>query len=440
VPAHRSAIEYRCGKKNLMNKKKILLASILKPVNDTRMYEKFGISLAKTNKYEIHIAGFNSSDNPATMQSCGIYFHPIFNFTRLSIMRLFASLKFCILLLNVKPQLIILNTPELLIVTCSYQILFGSKLLYDVQENYYRNIAYTNVYAPIIRNILAIGVRCVEYITRPFIDHYFLAERNYELEFSFTKGKSTIIENKYKELNSKIEIRNPKFENRNPKIENRKSKIQNLKSEIRSRVLGTKSGIYLLYSGTISESTGIFEAIDLAKLLYKIDKHITLAIIGYCALQKTLKKIIESIHEFDFINLIGGNVLVPHTNIIDAIQMADFGLVSYQPNKSDENCLPTKMFEYMAHKLPMIVQYNPLFKVRNSKFEIRNPKSEIRNYNWESFCKQHKAGIIIDYKNFDPQILYNKMLTQKFYPKGKHIEVFWNTEEEKLIDVVRKVI
>jgi len=406
------------------------------------MYEKFGISLAQTNNYEIHIAGFKIVDCPEDLglnlnfksqirnpksEIPNIFFHPLFNFKRLNIKRFFAAWKFYILLLKLKPQLIILNTPELLIVTCLYQIIFGSKLYYDVQENYYRNIAFTKVYPPIIRNLIAILVRCLEHVTRPFIDHYFLAERNYEQEFSFSKGKSTIIENKYKVLNSKLEIGN------------------------------LKSKISLLYTGTIAEKRGIFEAVELAKQLYEIDQKVTLTIIGYCALKKTLKRLIASVSGFNFIHLIGGDKLVPHTQIIEAIPKADFGLVSYQPNKSTENCIPTKMFEYMAHKLPMIVQYNPLtkirstnYEVRKSKFETRNSKFEIpacaeasagrQNHNWESFCRQYNAGIIIDYKHFDPKTLYSKMLTQKFYPEGTTKEVFWDTEEEKLIDLVQEIM
>ncbi|MCH8317738.1 MAG: glycosyltransferase, partial [Bacteroidetes bacterium] len=171
--------------------------------------------------------------------------------------------------------------------------------------------------------------------------------------------------------------------------------------------------------GTIAENYGIFEAVELAKQLYKIDQKVTLTIIGYCALKKTLKRLIASVSGFNFIYLIGGDKLVPHTQIIEAIPKADFGLVSYQPNKSTENCIPTKMFEYMAHKLPMIVQCNPL---------------------WESFCNKHNAAIFLDYKNFDPQSLYNKMLTQKFYPEGTPQEVFWDTEEPKLIDLVQGII
>jgi hypothetical protein len=35
-----------------------VLTSILKPVDDTRMFEKFGVSLGQTNKYDVNIIGF----------------------------------------------------------------------------------------------------------------------------------------------------------------------------------------------------------------------------------------------------------------------------------------------------------------------------------------------------------------------------------------------
>ena len=395
------------------------------------MYEKFGISLAKTNKYEIHIAGFKIADcgllisdfkseipNPKS-KIPNISLHPIFNFKRHSIKRIFASLKFYILLLKLKPQLIILNTPELLIVTCLYQIIFGSKLYYDVQENYYRNIACTRIYPPMIRNLIAILVRSLEYVTRPFIDHYLLAERNYEREFSFSKGKSTIIENKYKVPHPLLH--SPQLDHVPPEAEREKGtqvakSSWQIEHQIANCPLPTAN---LLYSGTIAENYGVFEAVELAKQLYKIDQKINLTIIGYSALKKTLKRLVASVSGFNFIYLIGGDKLVPHTQIIEAIPKADFGLLSYQPNKSTENCIPTKMFEYMAHKLPMIVQYNPL---------------------WKSFCNKHNAAIFLDYKKFDPQSLCNKMLTQKFYPEGTPHEVFWDTEEAKLIDLVQKII
>jgi hypothetical protein len=47
-----------------MKKTKVVIASILKPIDDSRMYEKFGLSLEQANEYEINIIGFASKNIP----------------------------------------------------------------------------------------------------------------------------------------------------------------------------------------------------------------------------------------------------------------------------------------------------------------------------------------------------------------------------------------
>src|SRR5437660_1638590 len=109
-----------------MRKTRILIASLLKPVNDTRMYEKMGRSLAKLPDTEIHICGYQSP-----LPDCPeIHFHPLFHFKRLSFNRLAAQGKYYQLLLKVKPDAIIVNTYELLLVSLTYSILFNAKLYY----------------------------------------------------------------------------------------------------------------------------------------------------------------------------------------------------------------------------------------------------------------------------------------------------------------------
>ena len=121
-----------------MSKTKIVLASILKPVDDTRMYEKVGISLSQTKKYAINIIGFWTKKKLKTNEAFTIF--PAFSFERLAFRRLLAPWMCLKKYIKVKPKLIIFNTHELLIVTIIYKIIFGGKIIYDVQENYYRNI------------------------------------------------------------------------------------------------------------------------------------------------------------------------------------------------------------------------------------------------------------------------------------------------------------
>ena len=191
-----------------MTKKKVVLASVLKPINDTRMFEKMGQSLAATNKYDVNIIGFQA--NKTTSKS-NIKFHPVFAFHRLSINRFFAGNKFYYQLKKIKPDLIIINTHELLWPAILYRLLYGSKVCYDVQENHFRNILFTDSFPLLVRPFLAAFVRTKEYLTYPFISHYFLAETYYSKELHFIGNDFTILENKALKIsNELIEKSDPK--------------------------------------------------------------------------------------------------------------------------------------------------------------------------------------------------------------------------------------
>ena len=363
-----------------MNKNTIVIASILKPVDDTRMYEKIGRSLAKTNKYDVHIIGFWVKKIP---KAAHITFHPIFNFSRLSISRLIAPLKCYQLLRKIKPKILIINTHELLVIGAIFSILNNTKFIYDVRENYYRNILYTPAFPKLMRPFLAHWVRFKEYASQLFVDHYFLAEQSYEQEFSFYSNKSTILENKYQPIDNFT-----KSDRRNP------------------------SGSKLLFSGTLAESTGVFHAIDLAVALHKIDSNISLDIIGYSPIQSITDRINTHIKQHQFITLTGGNKLVAHREVIAKIKQANFGIIFYPSNKSTINSTPTKLYEYLANQLPIIVQNNP---------------------KWQAVCKVHSAGIVIDFSDYQAEDLLHQMKTGTYYPDAQNDQFLWVGEEVKLL-------
>jgi hypothetical protein len=370
-----------------MNKSKVVIASILKPVDDTRMFEKLAISMSQTNKYDINIIGFSSKN---ISSAPNISFFPLFSFKRNQVKRWASSWKIYKKLLQLKPEVTIVSSPEILIVTCIYKILFGTKILYDVQENYYRNILFTNTYPKLLRLPLALSVRAIEILTRPFIAHYLLAEKNYEKEFNFTKGKSTVLENKFQPI---FPIK------RQPK-----------------QKTGT---VKLLYSGTIAENYGIFEAIRFAKKISNTsDTKIRLTIIGFCANSNTLKKVKTEIKDWENIELIGGDTLVPHKQIIQHIAKSDFGLICYHPNKSTINCFPTKIYEYMALELPMIMADD-------------SP--------WLASCKALKASIGVNFSSLDPETTLGYMQNTAFYPEGAPKEAFWQSEKGKFLTIMESI-
>jgi glycosyltransferase involved in cell wall biosynthesis len=369
-----------------MKKTKIIIASILKPIDDTRMFEKLGLSLAKTNKYEVNIIGFISKN---TLDNDSITFYSHGPFQRTSILRFLSCWKVFKSYIKVKPDVIICNTHELLIVTFLYRILFGAKIIYDIRENYVKNIKNTNVFSPALKPFLAAYVRSKELLTKPFFHGFMLAERIYAQQLRFVpKSKSVVIENKYfgKEL-----------------IEKRKTEK-------------IKKDITLLYSGTISDSNGVFDAIRITEQLHELDSSIKLKIIGYCALKRDLLRLKESVEGKDFIELIGGDYLVPHDQIVEEIKNADFGFVLKKLNQGiNDDKLLTRLFEYTANHLPILLLENPT---------------------WIQFCEEFNAAVTLNPEKIDAETLLQMMKTSNFYTKGDTKNSLWISEETKFLDFI----
>jgi hypothetical protein len=268
------------------------------------------------------------------------------------------------------------------------RILFGTRIIYDVQENYWRNILWTNTFPPVIRHLLAFWVRGKETLLAGFFHLFILAEKGFEKEMKFFKNKFIVLENK------------------------------SLLPEGKSRMKSSGS-IRLLFSGTISESTGVFQAIDLTHALHQIDSSIQLYLIGYCAMPTTLKKIQNIIQDKPYIRLTGGDQLVPHEEIITQLYCSDFGIICYPSSPHTENKIPTKLYEYLSARLPIIIQdYRP----------------------WVEQCNLYQAALPVQFNSsLDAAALLNKMKQMEFYTSAP-TDVTWSSEEKKLLDVMRKVL
>lgn len=340
-----------------MDKQKIVIASTLKPLDDTRMFEKLAVSLVGNSAYEIHVIGQASNSITANQ---GIRFWGLKPVKRVGLERWLLSIKILLKTIKVKPKLLIANTHELLIVSIANRILFGTKIVYDIQENYYRNILYGEAFPWYLRKPLALWVRFKERVTSPLIHHFILAEKAYKKELTFIGNRYTILENKTV-----------------------------LPPPISRPPIAQK--IKLIFSGTIATSTGVFEVISLADQLHQKDERIHFTIMGYCALPATREKVTKAIEGKPWISLKGLEHLVPHQEVLAEIRAADFGVIYYPPSPHTEGSIPTKVYEYMAYQLPILTWQNQGF----SQWVIQN-----------------KAGLLAD----DPESLLPAMLNTDFYP------------------------
>jgi glycosyltransferase involved in cell wall biosynthesis len=351
-----------------MKKNVVVIASALKPVTDPRMYEKIGMALVRRENHEVHVMGFCSRKHVCVPN---MYFHVLLCANRLSWKRFTVSLKYYKKLLEVKPDLIVVNSPDLLIVTIAYKILFRPAFIYDIHENYYYNLVYGSSFPMFIRNMFAVFVRGVEWCTRPFADAYLLAERCYARELPFVKDKYEIVENKYEPLSDVL-------------------------------VVPRRRGRYrLLYTGTIAESYGIYEAVALAKALHRVDARYTLTVIGYEARPAERQRLRELVKDETYIRLVGVDHPVPHEQIIRAIGEADLALTPYRDNRSFRDKIPTKFFEYIYHRIPFVIPRNPA---------------------WEAFCCPYGAAMAIDFFHFDAPLLSSQFQALTFYNYYNHYE------------------
>jgi glycosyltransferase involved in cell wall biosynthesis len=367
-----------------IKKRRIVIASVLKPIDDTRMFEKLGQSLAKF--YEVHILGYTAP----TPSSTEISFYPHGSFRRISLTRVWTPWRMFGKVVRLRPAVLIITTHELLWMALASRIFIGCKIVYDVQENYYRNIIHTRAFPPLLRNVVALYVRLKEFIASPFIAQYFLAERCYAQELPFARSRMTILENKFR-------ISGPSE-----------------RTVVRQQ---TDRGFHLLFSGTLAESTGIFSAIGFVKRMHTVNPAFRLTIIGYCAQANVLENIRNALVNCPFIELVGGSTLVPHSEIIRAIGQCDFGIVSYLPDKSTGNRIPTKLYEYMACRLPILITDHPL---------------------WTSLCEPYQASVTVDFRNHDVQQISDRLRHLTFYTQ-EPTDVFWDDEEPKLWEAMTKL-
>ncbi len=365
-------------------KTKIAIANTLKPVDDVRAFEKIAQSISKTNKYHINIIG-NTGKKESNIPDIEFNIHSIAKgaFLRRFILRA----QILILFFKIKPSIIIVQTHELLLVSLFHKLLRGSKIIYDVREDYKKNIQYLSPLPWVFRFPLSRFVRIKERLCSPFIDQFWLAEKCYAFEIGFPKDKSIVIENKA------------------------------LKSK-KDRVI--PKGLKCLYSGTISTYGGIHLAIDIFRKITKQIPNATLTIIGQCHDKSLIESLEKSAKKDSNIQLNISKDPVPHEGIIEQIHNSSLGLITYQPNPVNQNKIPTKLYEYSQYGLPYTIQ---------------------KGTSWEQKGKELGGAIPVDFEDPKPSALAEILENPNalFHPYNQDHET-WESQEEQLFKSINTLL
>lgn len=374
----------------MVKKIRTVIASVLKPVDDSRMYEKIGLSLQQTNRYDVNIIGFASKKNTALLNIRQI---GLFSFGRKSLKRIWAPVIFLRWLIKLRPQLVIVTTFELLWPAVLYKSIFSdTRVIYDIQENYKRNACANQTFGTFSIQFANL-ISFIEKFCQRAVSLNLLAEPAYLHELNWLSRPSFVILNKYKKVS-----------------ESNGSTVDGLE---RAKKIIEDSYPVIIFSGTISENYGIRDAINLTEHLSNNFSNIVLVVIGHLADAKLLNLIANS----SLVLNLSALQPVPHTDILQLMKLADFGIVAHRPVESIRNCFPTRIYELMAHKLPVLVRNHPL---------------------WSEYCLQRDAGIVVDFDNIDATAIARKMKTGHFYRSGIPNDIYWSSEEKKLIQAIDK--
>ncbi|MEM6297744.1 MAG: hypothetical protein AAF740_03545 [Bacteroidota bacterium] len=371
-----------------MSQAKVLIASVLKPVNDVRAYQKIGRSLA-TAGYEVHIAGYAVD---VTAEEENITFHPIFRGRRLSLKRVLVGFRLLYLSLRLRPNVLVIEAFELAWVCFLIKILCNIKLIIDFRENYSKNVRYQSVYPEPLKWFILMGTRFMQAMCRLFVDHYWLAERSYAEELRFTREKATVIENKA--------LVHPL-----PVIEDP----------------GFQRGLHFGLVGTFNEHYGTLQGMQFIQKLQQVNPDIQLSLVGYCSDEAYRKNLLVANQKMSANHFQVESRPIPHKVIEGKVRHLDCLLLPYLPNPSTERCIPTKFFEALALRLPMIIQKNPF---------------------WEAYLKPYQAAIFINFQEVKaPKTILQKLLTHDFYPQEIPSEAYsWETEAEKVKESLREIL
>lgn len=367
----------------------ILIASVLKPLKDPRAYYRFGLSLRETNKYQINIIGFSTKKEA---DEKNIKFHPLFLEKRKGFSRIFAGYIFFKVYKKERPRLSILCTWELIPSAILCKMLFGGKLVYDVQENYALNISYNRTLSGIKKWFAKNLVLLVEYFGKHFIDHYIFSEQCYKHE-KIAFNPYFVLENKY-------------FGHVPKNIPSKKLHLPNLR---------------FLISGTITKVYGIKEALQWFLELQQSFPEISLHIIGHCPLPDYGKMLSEMAKENKGIHFQISGQPVPYEQILEAYAATDVVLLPYHQIPSISPKIPSKLYECLALGKPFLHSPNP---------------------HWKSFAEKYQAGLEVDFSVKDQAAdTMQSLLSMNFFKKDFPREAFWVQKESlQLQDLVASLL
>ncbi|MEP0711683.1 glycosyltransferase [Algoriphagus sp.] len=363
----------------------VLIASSLKPAKDTRAWGKLGLSLRETGQFDLSFMGFSR----IPLENCeGERYYASLSVHPSPWERISSQVRFLKVLLKVRPKLLLCCTYEYLPLASFFKSILGYKLVYDVQENYVKNLDLNPTLSPSKKSKLSQIIRQMEKVKE--VDLFLLAEKCYVEEMP-EKSPFLVLENKF---SGEIKRVNPiRFEK--------------------------KQGYNFLISGTLTPAFGTLEAMTWFKEILKEFPKSRLQIIGHCTLDSYKIALKNACENCPKIELKSCTFPVPHEEILAAYSKVDFAILPYQNREAISNKMPTKLFEAAALGVPVLIAGNPI---------------------WLDYLAPFSGGFPIDFFDTDQACKqFNSALKQEFFSQSPTDSILWKSQEAEFISAINSL-
>lgn len=362
-----------------MPKQRVLLISTLKPADEPRMHAKIGATLARA-QYDVICAGNQCS---GATQIDGVETIQLYAMERSSFSRLKSFLKAWGVFRRTKPRVVVVCTFELLWISVWYKWVSGARIVYDVQENYVLNTVNSD--SPKVSKVVwKWFIQLQQYTTKPWVDYFWLAEEVYQQQLHIPQTRSAVVENK------SLQFPTP----------------------------APPSETTIIYTGTIADSYGSLEAIDVAEdILRQIPGRFVLA--GYAPDRNFLKRVRDRIRANSNMELVGGDTFVRYNQIQDLIASASCAIITYKSSPAFAGKRPTKMYEYLVAGLPILL-----------------PEAS----EWMDLCRSYGRVLPIKSSGVDIAELRKLISSHPVRVPSTYSNLYWKSNEQLIEDSIYNIL
>lgn len=371
-------------------KAKICHLTSVHPPFDTRIFHKECKSLAMAG-YDVTLIVQHDKDE--TVDGIKIVALPTVKNRFLRMLGL--TSKAFLLSLRQKADIYHFHDPELLPVGLLLKLISKKKVIYDVHEDYAKQIISKPYIPRSTRNIVAFLVKMMEYLSSNIFDGIVTATD--DISNNFTRHKRTISVKNYPVLS--------------------------YFSSINRKCVNNESSFTLVYIGGICEIRGIAQIVQALGLINS-SRQVKLILCGkfYPTAFETRVRNLKGFEKVDYLGWIKTE------NIPEVLSKADAGVVCLTPISNYLTALPVKLFEYMAAGLPVIASNFPL---------------------WREIVESNRCGICVnplrpeDITNAIRYIMENPDEAQAMGENGRNAvlkKYNWENEGKKFLELYEKVL